>query len=157
MPKDTSLEMLFELLVVECTATGGHITNVVEGLLKALLAKILCIATPNAATLKPKADLYEAYHELLNRDGRLRNNVAHYAQLLNTTPQNLNASCRKTVDQAASEVLASYIISEAKRLLTYTENTVAEIAYALSFKDASHFVKYFKRYTNSTPQGFRNQ
>ena len=86
----------------------------------------------------------------------IKNNVAHYAGLLNTTPQNLNATCRKAVNQPAAEVLADYIISEAKRLLIYTNNTVSEIAFELNFNDPSHFVKYFKRYTGLTPKAFRS-
>ncbi|MFK5121455.1 helix-turn-helix domain-containing protein [Klebsiella pneumoniae] len=49
------------------------------------------------------------------------------------------------------------MISEAKRQLIYTNNTVAEISFLLSFNDSSHFVKYFKRYTGFTPQAFRSQ
>ncbi len=49
----------------------------------------------------------------------------------------------------------SMVIAEAKRLLAYTDNTVAEVSLALSFKDPSHFVKYFKRHTAYTPKGFR--
>ncbi|SEO54184.1 Helix-turn-helix domain-containing protein [Niastella yeongjuensis] len=78
-----------------------------------------------------------------------------YAGQLNTTPQNLNAACRKAVDQASAEVLAEFITSEAKRLLLYTNNTVSQIAGTLDFIDASHFIKYFKRITGQTPQSFR--
>lgn len=80
----------------------------------------------------------------------------YYAELLNTSPQNLNEACQKAVQKPASEVLADFIIIEAKRMLLYTDQTVSEIAFALDFTDASHFVKYFKKLVGLTPQAFRH-
>lgn len=59
-------------------------------------------------------DVITVFRELLNQTNDLRNNVAHYAEKLHTTPQNLNAICRKTLSQSAAEVIAEHIISEAK-------------------------------------------
>ncbi|TEB40939.1 AraC family transcriptional regulator, partial [Flavobacterium circumlabens] len=73
-----------------------------------------------------------------------------------TTPQNLNAVCRKELNEPAADVIAEYMISEAKRLLLYTDNNVSEVAYTLNFNDTSHFIKYFKRHTGYTPQVFRS-
>ncbi len=52
-------------------------------------------------------------------------------------------------------MLALHIVQEAKRLLRYSDNSIAEIAFALDFSDASHFVKYFKRHSGQTPKAFR--
>ena len=95
------------------------------------------------------------FREVLSLEKHLKNSVAHYAGKLNTSAQNLNLACKKEMNVAASAILAEFIINEAKRLLIYTDNTVAEIAFALSFNDASHFVKYFKRFTGQTPQNYR--
>ncbi|PZF71629.1 helix-turn-helix domain-containing protein [Taibaiella soli] len=146
-----SIEQFFELLATETNVT------VQEGLLKALLAKILDVSDPLSNSRNKDADLFEAFRELLSQNVGLRNSVGYYAEQLHTTPQNLNALCRKSLNVSASELLSEYIISEAKRLLLYTGNSVAEVAYLLGFKDASHFVKYFKRYTLNTPTTFRKQ
>lgn len=146
-----SIELLFRLLASETSFP------VQEGLLKALLAKAMEVSVPESNNIPKSADLLSAYRELLCNNSELRNNVAHYAMLLHTTPQNLNTVCRKAVGLSASNVLSGFIIAEAKRLLLYTDNPVADIAYSLGFKDASHFVKYFKRYTQYTPAVFRRQ
>jgi AraC family transcriptional activator of pobA len=152
---DTTIQPLFELLEKE-----GHIENengfhIVEGLLKALLAKVLEVAKPILNNTQLKSDTYQSFLELLNKGKVVKNSVHHYAEKLNTSPQNLNSICRKAADKTAAEVLAESIISEAKRLLHYTNNTVSEIAFSLDFSDASHFVKYFKRLTGQTPQVYR--
>ena len=148
-----TIQQLFELLVKE-NETGS--LPVLEGLLKALLAKVLEIAMPvSKFTSAKKTNLFQIYLDLLSTGKPIKNQVAHYAALLNTTPQNLNAVCRKAADKTAAVILAEFIIGEAKRLLLYTNNTVAETAFALDFKDSSHFIKYFKRFTGLTPQTYR--
>jgi len=150
-----SVEKLFELLVKESKIENENTFHVVEGLLKALLAKVLEVAKPLINLPEIKSDMYQSFLELLNKGKIVKNSVQHYADKLNTSPQNLNAICRKAVNKTAAEVLSESIISEAKRLLHYTNNTVSEIAFSFDFTDASHFVKYFKRVTGQTPLGYR--
>lgn len=151
---ETSINQLFELLCKEKTdAEQGQLIH--EGLLKALLAKILTASKPLNSKRNIPLNLYQSFQELLRGDLPLRNNVTFYAKQLNTSSQNLNIICRKANDQSAAEVLAEFIIKEAKRLLIYTDNTISEIAFELNFSDSSHFVKYFKRFTNTTPKVFR--
>lgn len=155
--KDTAtINLLFQLLTIENDSAGENNFSIVEGLLKALLAKILEVAKPLISKVKVNTDLFQSFRELLSKSTEIKNNVAHYAGLLNTTPQNLNTACRKASNQSAAVVLAEHIISEAKRLLIYTGNTVSEISFSLEFNDPSHFVKYFKRFTGHTPQAFRS-
>lgn len=155
-PKDNSAMDIYTLLQKEYLENKPTKKPIIEGLLKALLAKIL----ESAPTDLPKSinsTIYQKYIELLNRENILSNKVNDFADLLNTTPQNLNAICRKESKQSANEILSTYIINEAKRLLIYTDLTVSEISSILSFKDNSHFSKYFKRYISKTPLGFRKE
>ncbi|WEK17552.1 MAG: helix-turn-helix transcriptional regulator [Candidatus Pedobacter colombiensis] len=146
------IEPFFRLLASESDFT------VTEGILKALLAKILNNAHLISTDRENKTgNVALLFRELLDNTDELRNNVAYYAEKLNTTPQNLNAISRKALGLSASQLIAQHIISEAKRLLIYTETSVSGIAYSLSFNDTSHFVKYFRRHTGFTPQAFRRE
>jgi AraC family transcriptional activator of pobA len=64
-------------------------------------------------------------------------------------------ACKKVMNVSASNVLSEFIIDEAKRLLIYTDNSIAQVAFILSFNDSSHFIKYFKRFTGITPHNYR--
>ena len=154
--KDTErIAQLFYLLTLENQEETPLSKIITEGLLKTLLAKLLQQEPTAAATATSGGNLYDAFRDLLSQDMQLKNSVAYYAELLNTSPQNLNANCRKYGNVAAADVLSEFLIDEARRLLTYTDNTVSEISFQLNFTDASHFVKYFKRHTGTTPAGFR--
>lgn len=48
-------------------------------------------------------------------------------------------------------------IERAKRLLTETNSSVAEIAFRLGFADQSHFTKLFFSVTGATPKTYKNQ
>lgn len=151
-PKETeTIEQLFELLIKE------NDFAIVEGLLKALLAKIFETSNQLNDKIEATTNLFQSYIDLLSKTDELKNSVSYYAKQLNTTPQNLNAVCKKSINLSASDVLSECIVNEAKRLLLYTDNTVSEIAFSLGFNDSSHFIKYFKRYTFQTPQLFRKE
>ena len=156
--KDTeALLPVFRLLTETNARHGGSYSfQIIEGLLKALLATMLeTLPPPENKVLISPVNMYESFISLLSAEKNIRNKVYHYAELLNTSPQNLSAACRKAVDQPAEEVLAEFILGEAKRLLIYTDQTVAQIAFALDFHDPSHFVKYFKRKSGYTPLNYR--
>lgn len=155
-PKDKStVEQLFQLLIKEHQESKVRNLAITEGLLKALFAKLLQSEKPAKPVRQNKDNLFRKFKELLSQDIKPINHVAHYANLLHTTPQNLNAVCRKESKQSAADVLSEFIIDEAKRLLLYTDLTITEISYSLGFKDNSHFTKYFKRYTGNAPKAFR--
>lgn len=131
-------------------------SSATEGFLKALLAILLTTPPKPTPNENPGNDLFTSFLEQLSKTSTLRNRVQYYAEILHTTPQNLSITCKNHTGQSATEIIADYIISEAKRLLTYTSSTVAEISLVLHFSDASHFTKYFKRHTGFTPQAYRN-
>lgn len=62
----------------------------------------------------------------------------------------------KEVGASLSEYIIKEKISEAKRMLLFTQFSILEIYTALGFCDQSHFTKVFKKSTGSTPKQFRN-
>lgn len=144
------------LLAEETKAGTENQPQVIEGLLKVLLAKVLAVSRPAQASGNLRPDLYHTFLELLASGGAgFKKKIGDYAGMLNTSPQNLNAACRRAAGLSATEVLSRHVVSEAKRMLLYTSSNVAEISYLLGFQESSHFIKYFKRHTGYTPQAFR--
>lgn len=150
--EDQSIDTLFDILCREKKLNSPTQKEVIEGGLKALLAKIISYSESSS---DQSIDMSTKFMDLLEEQPR--NNVAFYAESLNTTAQNLNTMCKKRFSKTASEVIASHMIQETKRLLLYTDLSVAEISYNLEFKDTSHFIKYFKRQVGQTPLQFKKE
>lgn len=150
---DVTIDSLFEILCVEIKEKRTGQKEVVEGVLKALVAKIIGYASTGDAP--NMGDKLSRFDELLGKE--LKNDVSHYAALLNTTAQNLTSLCKGRYSKTASQVIAAQIVREAKRLLRFTDLSVTEIAFEFDFKDVSHFVKYFKRHEGKTPMQFKKR
>ena len=150
-----SVTRLWEVLLEELPAGRETIPEVALWTLKALLGVLMEKTKPMLTPVRESGGLYEQFLRLLDEGATLKRTVHYYADLLHTTPQNLNNACRKAADRSATDVLEDFLLSEARRLLLYTHGTVAEVSFSLDFKDPSHFVKYFKRLTGQTPHSFR--
>ena len=54
-------------------------------------------------------------------------------------------------------MIADRLLLEAKKLLRYTDFTIAEIADYLGFEEPTHFGRFFKRNLSLTPLEYRRQ
>ena len=131
--------------------------EIIHGLLKALFGKLLQIKVVKPTNSNQPQPVYERFKQLLVKECPRLHKVNEFADLLNTTPQNLNIICRKQTGKSASEIISNQILLEAKRYILHTDNTINEIAEILSFTDTSNFVKFFKRHENITPIQFRSK
>ena len=83
--------------------------------------------------------------------------VAQYAAGLNVTPARLRAACIEVTGKTPTRVLEERLVLEAKRNLTYTNMTVAQIAYYLGFTDPAYFSRFFSKLAGESPAAFRRR
>lgn len=83
--------------------------------------------------------------------------VADYAALLAVSPNHLNKVVKEVTGKTASDSISELLVQEAKSLLRYTDNSIAEIAYRLDFSDPASFNRFFKGGTGETPLAWRNR
>lgn len=157
MPAGCRLLPIFEEILLEYTQNATYADTIIHGYLQVLLSKLLQLSQVKPKTGAPSSILHERFLKLLSEKCPQWRLVHQYAGQLNTTPQNLNAACRKHAGKSAGEHIASQLLLEAKRHILHTEKTITEIAYALHFNDASYFIKFFKKHTGLTPIQFRRQ
>ncbi|MDF0707668.1 AraC family transcriptional regulator [Flagellimonas okinawensis] len=82
--------------------------------------------------------------------------VNEYASRLNLTVDNLNQICKENYGQSPKTIILEKKITEAKRLLYFTDLSVKEIAFRLGFEDSSYFSRIFKQKTNLSPTEFKS-
>lgn len=97
------------------------------------------------------------YQRLVEKNATKMHKVEAYAGDLGVATAYLSQCVKEVKGITAGEILRRQIVLEAKRLLAYTDGTVAEIAGQLNFKDASYFGRFFKRETSQTPGDFQTQ
>jgi AraC-like DNA-binding protein len=85
---------------------------------------------------------------------RLRS-ASDFAGQLSIHVNHLNKALRETINKPTSVVVQERILVEAKILLKHSVKDISEIAFALGFKENTHFNNFFKKNTGISPSRFR--
>jgi AraC family transcriptional regulator, transcriptional activator of pobA len=101
--------------------------------------------------------LVNRYRKLVAQHFLSKRMVNDYAEMLGVSANHLNKTIKENTGQTASGAIREMLLQEAKALLRYSDNSVAEIAYRLDFSDPASFNRFFKALTNETPLVFRNR
>jgi AraC-like DNA-binding protein len=86
---------------------------------------------------------------------RLRSSSG-FARQLSIHVNHLNKVSQEVLHKPTSVIIQERILLESKILLKHTNKAVSEIAFALGFKEKTHFNNFFKKYTQLSPTQFRD-
>lgn len=102
-------------------------------------------------------EYFRNFIDLLGEHYKQQRSVGFYARQLCITPKYLTTLIKRISGRSVSEWIDDYVIIEAKTLLKYSNMSVQEIAYHLSFPNQSFFGSYFKRNTGMSPSQYKEQ
>ena len=114
-------------------------------------------ARSGAVTLRPADPTVEKLRRLVEDNFRRERLLGFYAEKLLMTPDRLNDHVKRATGVTAGHLIRQRVLTEAKRQLVFTNQPIHEIAYDLAFSDPSHFARFFRQQTGTTPQAFREQ
>lgn len=131
-------------------------------MIQILLKKIIIISTRllknqhlnGNGTDNTKNDMLREFNILVETHFRKEHQVAFYADLMFKSPKTLS-NYFKVLHTSPLQIIHQRLVLESKRLLTYSDKSLKEIAMELGFLDASKFSRLFKNKTNSTPLDYR--
>jgi AraC-like DNA-binding protein len=152
----TEISYTIDVLLREhCRADRSQ--SITQSLLHILLAQIQrCIdkqaQMPDSKNL---IILFKKCKHLLDQHFREHLTASDYAERLNITQHHLNHVVKHVTGKTTTELIRARNILEAKRLLAFTDNTIAEIAAQLGFFDSSYFSKMFRIETGMSPSAFK--
>lgn len=104
-----------------------------------------------------KDEQMEAFAKLLEEHYLEMHKPADYAKLLAMSPNNLSKRSMRYFRKTPSALIQERLVTEAKKRLHLTRQSVKEIAYSLNFEDEFYFSRFFKKATRVSPQTFREK
>jgi AraC family transcriptional regulator, transcriptional activator of pobA len=113
------------------------------------------LARTGSVTLAPADATVEALRKLVEENFRKERHLDFYAAKLAMTADRLNDHVKRATGVTAGHLIRQRVLTEAKRSLVFTNQPIHEIAYDLAFSDPSHFARFFRKQTGTTPHEFR--
>ena len=107
-------------------------------------------------TLVPADTTVDALRRLVEDNFRKERLLEFYAEKLAMTADRLNDHVKRATGVTAGHLIRQRVLTEAKRQLVFTSQPIHEIAYDLAFSDPSHFARFFRKQTGTTPHEFRD-
>lgn len=133
------------------TAIASHL-----GLVLAALARLAATRHEQTAHLRAAEDqIFLRFRELIETAFRQHWGIGAYAARLGVSASRLTAICRRTAGRSPLAIVHARLLAEAKRDLLYTTMSVAEIGYALGFRDPAYFTRFFAKQAGQPPTEFR--
>ena len=114
-------------------------------------------ARTGSVTLQPADTTVAQLRALVDEFFRGEHQLGFYAGKLGMTVDRLNDHVKRATGVTAGHLIRQRVLTEAKRQLVFTTQPIQDIAQELAFSDPSHFARFFRKHTGTTPHEFRDQ
>ncbi len=159
LPEDANAEArkLFEKVIKEIKRDDDVAADFIRACLIKLFITVFRTSPETRSSRAPQQNqvILSNFGKLVDTYYAEKRLPKDYAAMLYITPNHLNALCKDLLGKQAGEIIRDRVLLEAKRLLINAGMSISEIALQLRFSDNSHFTKFFKKCTHTTPEEFR--
>jgi len=114
-------------------------------------------ARTGTITLQPADATVAQLRMLVDEYFRREHQLGFYAEKLGMTVDRLNDHVKRATGVTAGHLIRQRLLTEAKRQLVFTTQAIQDIAEELAFSDPSHFARFFRKQTGTTPHEFRDR
>ena len=133
-------------------------------MLQLLLKRVILIFTKSfTEEYNPSKDslndwnLYREFHYQVEFNYKEKHSVQEYAELLCKSPKTLSNTFNEKYQISPIQIIHNRILLEAKRMLSYSNASISQIAYQLGYKDIQSFSRFFKTKEGLNPKEFRQR
>jgi AraC family transcriptional activator of pobA len=155
------LSALYAELLEESSLAREGYRLAMRGLLALIAIGVARLAASRArtgsVTLQPADATVARLRALVDESFRRERQLGFYAEQLGMTIDRLNDHVKRATGVTAGHLVRQRVLSEAKRQLVFTAQPIQDIAGELAFSDPSHFARFFRKHTGTTPHEFRDQ
>lgn len=154
------VETYFSLLRNESAVKDPYNLQPLRYLLAAFIAKLEELRLMQAQMIPQDFTrtlcLWNRFNATIELKFKSEHNVRYYATELGVSPRKLGEIVKLYTGKYVSTVIDERLITEAKRLLLFSDHSVKDIAFELGFAEHSYFTKVFKKLTGLSPSDFKN-
>ncbi|WFU12875.1 AraC family transcriptional regulator (plasmid) [Rhizobium sp. CB3090] len=155
------LRPVFEEIEAEHGLWGEERSAILEALFRILLIRfhrmLRDARSRETRSRIPHLALVSEFEALVDRDHLKNRTVSDYAAELSVTSTYLTRCVKAATGRTAGEIIHDRLVLEARRLIVFTELSIAEIAYKLHFSTPSYFTRFFTQLTGEKPTTFRSR
>lgn len=133
-----------------------------DHVLRALLYEVLMLLDRGYKEEEGKTDIVKGrnlhltnFIRWVDKSFKEHRAVSYYADKLCITPNYLNEMITASMQVSAKQYIHNKVMGEAKRMLTYTDLPVSEIAARLNYDTVSYFIRSFRQHAGQTPLAYR--
>lgn len=154
----TDFTILLKHLELEYSIKDSFSIGITRSVLHIVITKLFRIKSKKGEFVERKKYMAQflAFQEMVEEDCFKSKKVLYYAQSLGVSSKTLNNIVKSIINgSTAKAFIDERTVMQIKRLLISTNHSVKEIAYLSGFSDSTNFYKYFKKFTNTSPEVFR--
>lgn len=150
-------ETLWKMFSIEMKSKDRLQIDMLQMMLKRYL--ILCTRLFKSQEKYPakkiEVDIVREFNFLVEEHFKVKNSVAEYADLLNKSPKTLSNIFSKISSKTPLQFIHERKMLEARRLLSYSDMQIQEIAYEIGYDDIQAFSRFFKKHEGISPSVFK--
>lgn len=156
--ENTKLNFIIESLIEEFQQKEAAQYEMLQSYLKQFIIYSVRIKK-DRSTIKEDTEtkLFKDFSLLVEQNFKQLHSVTDYANRLGISPKSLTKHFQKIGTQTPSDFIKNRIITEAKRQLLYSQDTIKYIAFDLGFNDPAYFSRFFTKATGKSPKKFQKE
>ncbi|WP_139958825.1 AraC family transcriptional regulator [Flavicella sediminum] len=151
------LETYFQLLIRENQTNKSRkidkLLNILDIIHIEISRKQLLENEQPQQTYQHKIKVFNEYLEAYYKE---KKSPSFYAEKMHISLKHLNRICKDLLNKTVTELISQRVVLEAKRMLTFSSDSVSQIADALGYSNYSYFSKLFKKNTGFTPTSYKS-
>ena len=157
MESFTDFTVLVKHLEMEYNIKDSFSIGITRSVLHIVITKLFRFKSKAGLLVEKKKYLSQflEFQKLVEEDCFKSKKVQYYASQLGVSSKTLNNIVNNVVNESAKAFIDEKTIMRIKRLLISTNQSIKEISYTAGFNDSTNFFKYFKKFTGSSPEVFR--
>jgi AraC-like DNA-binding protein len=151
------LRLVFENLIKDCQLNEDDLQKKIMASIQYFYSLIDNRIHNGVFSSERTNPIFRQFKELILTNDHNVQSVDQYADTLHITAMSLNTLCHDFKGVSAKQFLLDSKITEAKRLLLYSELNINEVSFQLGFEDASYFARIFRKKTRLSPSRFQEK